>query len=95
MATGVTTFVQRLTKRSLVVVVVVVVVAGALGASAWALTGGSSADYRTAVAAVGDVQETLDSTGTLEPVNERVALLPGGGAGVDGGGGGGTEGDRR
>jgi HlyD family secretion protein len=47
--------------------VVVVVVAG--GASAWALTGGSNTNYRTSTAAIGAVEETLDSTGTLQTVN--------------------------
>lgn len=60
---------QRLTKRSLVVAVVVFIVAVAAGASAWALTASPGSDYRTATAEIGNVEQTLDATGTLEPVN--------------------------
>ncbi len=60
---------HRLTKRSLVTLVVIVVVALTAGASAWALTTGAGANYRVAGATTGNVEETLDATGTLEPVH--------------------------
>ena len=48
-----------------------VVVAGiGGGASAWALTAGSGPAYRTAVVGRDTVQQTLDTTGTLQPVTE-------------------------
>ena len=60
---------HRLTKRSWVIAVVVGAVAIAAGASAWALTSGSGSNYRTASAAIGNVEETLAATGTLQTVN--------------------------
>jgi RND family efflux transporter MFP subunit len=67
---------RRHTTRSVIIIGSVVAVLVVGGASAWAVTTGSSADagYRTATATVDTVQQTLDSTGTLEPVSQ--AKLP-------------------
>lgn len=51
------------------ILVGVVVLALVAGASAWAVSSGSRAAYRVAIAKVGSVSETLDATGTLYPVN--------------------------
>ena len=63
---------RRHTTRSVIIAGSVVAVLVVGGASAWAVTTGSSADagYRTATATVATVQQTLDSTGTLEPVSQ-------------------------
>jgi multidrug efflux pump subunit AcrA (membrane-fusion protein) len=51
------------------VVVLAAVVAVAAGASTWGLTSSSSGNYRTSTARIATVVETLDATGSLEPVN--------------------------
>ncbi len=63
---------HRHTTRSAIAAGSVVAVLIIGGASAWAASTGSSADagYRTATATVATVQQTLDSTGTLEPVHQ-------------------------
>lgn len=48
---------------------VVLVLAGA-GAGAWALVNTSGPGYQVATAGLGDVQQTLDLTGTVQPVDE-------------------------
>jgi multidrug efflux pump subunit AcrA (membrane-fusion protein) len=49
------------------IVLVVVVVAGLI---AWEMTRGSSTTYRTGVVGTGTVEATLDSVGTIMPVNQ-------------------------
>lgn len=56
--------------KALWVCVVVAILAIAGGASAWAVSGSSNSGYRTATATRGDVTQSLDATGTIEPVNQ-------------------------
>ncbi len=56
--------------KALWVGLVVSILAIAGGASAWAVTGASNGGYRTATATKGAVTQTLDATGTIEPVNQ-------------------------
>lgn len=53
------------TRSALTLALAGAVLAGG-GASAWALTRGSGSDYRTATAELGNVSQTLDTTGTLQ-----------------------------
>jgi trimeric autotransporter adhesin len=55
---------------------VIVVVAGSGGATAWAMTGPSGPDYRTAAVTRADVTQSLISTGTIEPVSEANVSFP-------------------
>src|SRR3984885_6522059 len=55
---------------------IIVVVAGSGGATAWAMTGQSGPDYRTATVTRGDVAQSLISTGTIEPVSEANVSFP-------------------
>ncbi len=48
--------------------VAVVLIAAAL--VAWSLTGSATSGYRTAVVGTGTVEATLDSVGTITPVNQ-------------------------
>ena len=54
------------TVRSMIIVAVSVAVLAGGGASAWALTNGTGSDYRTATAELGNVADTLATTGTLQ-----------------------------
>ena len=55
---------------------IIVVVAGSGGATAWAVTGPSGSDYRTATVTRGDVTQSLISTGTIEPISEANVSFP-------------------
>lgn len=56
------------------VVVVVLLIAGAGGV--WAATGSSAATYRWATVGKGEVDETLDSYGTVQPLNQAAVAFP-------------------
>src|SRR4051812_8429488 len=61
-------------RRLSVVAAVVVVAAG--GAVFWATSADSAPGYRTAVAGPAAVTSTLDTSGTIEPVDEAVVAFP-------------------
>jgi HlyD family secretion protein len=61
-------------RRVLVVAVAVVVVAG--GAVFWATSASSTTGYRTAAAGPAPVTATLDTTGTIQPVDNATVSFP-------------------
>ncbi|KAA9153707.1 HlyD family efflux transporter periplasmic adaptor subunit [Amycolatopsis acidicola] len=63
-------------KRSRVLAVAGAVVVVAGGAVFWATSGSASAGYRTAVAGPAKVTATLDTTGTIEPVQNATVSFP-------------------
>ena len=65
--------------RRLTVVVVVAVLVLAAGGGIWAATGSSAASYRSATVRMGDVDQTLNSYGTVQPINQAVVAFPVGG----------------
>ena len=56
-------------------ILVVVVLAAAAG-GVWAATGSSAATYRLAPAAMGDVDQTLNSYGTIVPIHQAAVAFP-------------------
>lgn len=69
MGTRTTPFRCRLTMRGVVIVVCVLVVLAVAGVSGWVLAHRSTSNYRVAVAELGTVSATLQSTGTVEAVD--------------------------
>ena len=65
----------RHARRWITVAVIVVVIASG-GATAWAMTGPSGPDYRTATVTRANVTQTLLSTGTIEPVSQANVSFP-------------------
>lgn len=61
---------RRWLRRTPVLTVLVVLVLAGAGAGAWAVVASSGPGYQLATARLGDVQQTLDLTGTIQPVDE-------------------------
>jgi multidrug efflux pump subunit AcrA (membrane-fusion protein) len=63
----------------LTVIVVVAALILAAGGGIWAASGSSAASYRSATIKMGDVDQTLNSYGTVKPINQAVVAFPVGG----------------
>ena len=63
-------------RRATAALVVVVVALAAAGGGVWAASGSSAATYRWAAASKGSVDQTLNSYGTVRPINQANASFP-------------------
>ncbi|MCW2547063.1 MAG: efflux transporter, family, subunit [Mycobacterium sp.] len=63
-------------RRAVTVLVVVVVLLGAASGGVWAATGSSAASYRWAAVSRGNVDQTLNSYGTVIPINQADVAFP-------------------
>ena len=67
-------FLRRPRRLTVIVVVAVLILASAGGI--WAATGSSAASYRWSTAKKADVDQTLDSYGTVKPINQAAVAFP-------------------
>jgi multidrug efflux pump subunit AcrA (membrane-fusion protein) len=63
-------------RRAVATLVVVAVLLVAAGGGVWAATGSSAASYRWAAASRGSVDQTLNSYGTVKPINQADVAFP-------------------